>query len=154
MSSTALRDVCAVPVTAACGPAAACPACSSPPDILSSLPPAGDCAERTEWAVAWLAANCHRLDVTVAEAAKAVRLSPRRLQSVFKRDCCMGPVRLLVDMRLRRVHLALTGHGPAPASIAEAAALAGFSRVTRFRAAYRRRYGRYPALPGAPPGGG
>ena len=43
---------------------------------------------------------------------------------------------------------ALTGRVPAPASIAEAARQAGHSRVTRFRAAYRSRYGRNPALPG------
>lgn len=36
---------------------------------------------------------------------------------------------------------------PAPASIAEAARQAGCSSVTRFRAAYRERYGRDPALP-------
>ena len=139
---------------AAYGPAAGCPVCSPQADLLLSPPPAGDCAERTEWAVAWIAANSHRLDVTVGEAAEAAGLSPRRLQAVFRRDCGIGPVRLLADMRLRQAHLVLTGHGPPPASIAEAATLAGFSRVTRFRAAYRRRYGRYPALPPEVPGGG
>ena len=94
MSDTRLRGGAATP-GAVPATAAGCPACSSSADVLLSPPPVGDCAERTEWAVAWIAANFHRLDVTVAEVAKAVGLSPRRLQAVFKRDCGTGPVRLL-----------------------------------------------------------
>jgi transcriptional regulator GlxA family with amidase domain len=96
-----------------------------------------------------MAANCHR-DVTAAEVAEAAGISKRRLQAVFKRDYGRSPLRLMADMRLHRVHLALTGRAPAPASLAEAAAQAGHSRFTRFRAAYHARYGRNPALPGQP----
>jgi transcriptional regulator GlxA family with amidase domain len=97
-----------------------------------------------------MAANCHRRDVTVAGVARVAGLSPRRLQAIFKRDFGRGPLRLMADMRMHRVHLALTGRPPAPASLAEAASLAGHSRVHRFRVAYRERYGQYPALPAQP----
>jgi transcriptional regulator GlxA family with amidase domain len=96
-------------------------------------------AERTAWVIAWMAANCHRKETTVAEIAAVAGLSPRRLQAIFRRDFDRSPLRLMADIRLHRVHLALTGRPEsAPASIAEAARQAGHSRVTRFRAAYRR----------------
>ncbi len=58
---------------------------------------------------------------------------------------------MLRDIGLHRAHLALTGQAPAPASIAEAARQAGYTRVSRFKADYKARYGRYPALPGQAP---
>jgi AraC-like DNA-binding protein len=136
--------------------AAGCPVCGAPPDFPPLPPQAGtpppprsvQAAERTARILAWMASNCHRRDVTVAEVAEVAGLSPRRLQAIFKRDFGRGPLRLMADMRLHRVHLTLTGRAPAPASLAEAARLAGHSRVHRFRIAYRERYGRYPALPG------
>jgi AraC-like DNA-binding protein len=57
---------------------------------------------------------------------------------------------MLVDMRLHRAHLSLTGKLPVPESIAEAARQAGFSRTDKFNAAYRQRYGRKPQLPSGP----
>jgi len=146
-------------------PAAGCPLCGVPADFPLPPPQAGaspapgpvQAAKRTARVLTWMAANCHRRDVTVAEIAAVAGLSPRRLQAVFKRDFGRSPLRLMADMRLHQVHLALTGRAPAPASLTEAARLAGHSRVHRFRVAYRARYGRYPALPAqaapaAPPG--
>jgi AraC-like DNA-binding protein len=141
---------------------AGCPVCGAPAD----LPPAPSgtasplpsrvmqAAERTAKLAAWMAANAHRRDVTVAEIAEVAGISTRRVQAVVKRDFGRRPLQLLADIRLHRVHLALAGPGPAPASIAEAAELAGHSRVARFRAAYRARYGQDPAIPppAAPPG--
>jgi AraC-like DNA-binding protein len=149
------------PAAATARPTAGCPVCGSPADF-PPLPPQASvsppprlvqAAERTARVLAWMAANCHRRDVTVAEVAGVAGLSPRRLQAIFKRDTGRGPLRLMADMRMHRVHLALTGRAPAPASLAEAARLAGHSRVHRFRVAYRERYGQYPALPAQPAGG-
>lgn len=134
------------------GPTACCPVCGAPaefpPPSPQPLPPhVIRTAERTARVLAWMAANCHRTDVTAAEIAETAGLSVRRLEAVCKRDFGSSPLRLMADMRLHRAHLALTGRAPAPASLAEAASLAGHSRLTRFRAAYRARYGRNPVLP-------
>jgi AraC-like DNA-binding protein len=131
----------------------ACPVCGAHADFRPSEASASSprypsqAAEQTAKMIAWMAGNCHRRGVTVAEIAEVVGVSVRRLQTVCKRDFGRSPLHLLADIRLHRVHLALTGRAPAPASIAEAAALAGYSRRHRFRAAYRRRYGRDPVLP-------
>jgi AraC-like DNA-binding protein len=149
------------PAAATARPTAGCPVCGAPADFpppppqASASPPPRpvQAAERTARVLTWMAANCHRRDVTVAEVAGVAGvagLSVRRLQAVFRRDMGRGPLRLMADMRMHRVHLALTGRAPAPASLAEAARLAGHSRVHRFRVAYRERYGQYPAIPARP----
>lgn len=101
--------------------------------------------ERTARVLTWMAANCHRPGVRSAEIASVAGVSERRLQAVFSRDFGCGPVRLMAAMRLHRAHLALAGQAAVPAvSAAEAAAIAGYRRLDRFRAAYRARYGRNP----------
>jgi transcriptional regulator GlxA family with amidase domain len=134
-------------------PAAGCPVCGTPtespfpkPEISSPLRRAR-AAERTARVLDWMVANRDRRDVTVEEVAGVAGISVRRLQAVFRRDFGRSPMRLMADIRLHRVHLALTGRAPAPASLVEAARLAGHTRVHRFCVAYRERYGRYPAFP-------
>lgn len=56
------------------------------------------------------------------------------------------PMRLLAEIRMQHAHLALTGQAPVPATIAEAARLAGINRVSRFKVAYRSRYGAAPGI--------
>jgi AraC-like DNA-binding protein len=98
--------------------------------------------------IAWMVGNSHRGDVTVAEVAGVVGVSATRLQAIFRKEVGRRPLQLLRDIALYRVHLALTGQAPAPASIAEAARLAGYANVTRFRAAYRAYFGQNPSIPG------
>jgi AraC-like DNA-binding protein len=152
------RDLAATAGTAG-EPAAGCPVCGGPAGFPPFPPPApahlDACAKRrareaarTARVIAWMAANCHRPDVTVAEIAEVAGVGTNRLHVLFRRDFGRSPLRLLRDMGLHQVHLGLTGHAPAPASIAEAARQAGYSRADRFRAAYRGRYGTDPALPG------
>lgn len=135
---------------------AGCPICGAPADFplapaqAPSPPRLTQAAERTARVLAWMASNCDRRDVTAAEIAAVADLSVRHLQAVFKHDFGRSPLLLVADMRLHRVHLALTGRAPAPASLADAATLAGYRRVHRFLAAYRERYGRYPALAAQP----
>jgi AraC-like DNA-binding protein len=95
-----------------------------------------------------MAANSHRDDVTAAEVAGVIGVSVNRLQAIFRKEVGRRPLQLLRDIALYRVHLALTGQAPAPASIAEAARLAGYTRVTRFRDAYRAYFGQNPSIPG------
>lgn len=132
-----------------------CPVCGTP----AGLPPREEDPEQfplprrveegstTARALAWMAANCHRNTVQVADIAEAVGLGTRALEAAFQKDLGRGPVRMMTDMRLHRVHLALSGQGPALASLDEAAVAAGYRKTGRFSAAYRDRYGREPALP-------
>jgi len=136
-------------------PGPECPVCGTPA-LLSPPPPprpgartrhrAGE-AERIARVITWMTANAHRNDVTAAEVAAVIGISVRRLQAMFRKEVGRRPLQLLRDIALYRVHLALTGQAPAPASIAEAARLAGYTRVTRFRAAYRAYFGQNPSLP-------
>jgi AraC-like DNA-binding protein len=99
--------------------------------------------------------NCGRRDVRVAEIAAVVGLSPRGLQFLCRRHFGRSPLRLLRDAGLHRVREAMDSAETAPATMAEAAAMAGFGRPDRFAAAYRARYGEDPRLPaggGALPG--
>ena len=132
------------------GDPAGCPVCGAPapaspagPSAVAAPPIPG----RTAQILTWMTGNCHRADVTAAEIAEVAGVSVRRLQAIFRHDLGRSPLRVLADMRLHRAHLALTGRAPAPASLGEAASLAGYSRIHRFRAAYRQRYGRNPVLP-------
>lgn len=136
-------------------PDARCPICGTPADFPPGaeepepfpLPRPVKDGSTTARALAWMAANCHRNAVKVADIAEAVGLGTRALEAAFQKDLGRGPVRMMTDMRLHRVHLALSGQGPALASLDEAAVAAGYRKTGRFSAAYRDRYGREPALP-------
>jgi transcriptional regulator GlxA family with amidase domain len=88
--------------------------------------------------VAWLADNYARPCLRSADMAQAIGVSVRALQATCQREFGPTPQQLLAGIRLQRAHLLLTG--PAPPSLAEVAASVGFRRVSRFAAAYRRRY--------------
>ena len=115
-----------------------CPLCGCPPH----MPPARP-AGRAELLVAWLADNYARPSPRSADMAQAIGVSVRVLQATCRREFGRTPHQLLTGIRLQRAHLQLTG--PAPRSLAEIAASAGFGRVSRFTAAYRRRYPGVPA---------
>jgi AraC-like DNA-binding protein len=119
-----------------------CPVCGCPPPRTHPVVAAGQATRL----VAWLADNYHRPGLRVAEIAAAIGVSPRHLQVTCKRDFGRTPTQILADIRLHRAHLILTGPGAAPHSVAEVARSAGFTRVSRFTSAYRRRYGTVPAI--------
>ena len=123
-------------------PATGCPVCGCQPPRARPVLPAGPATRL----VAWLAENYHRRGLRAGEIAAAAGVSVRRLQVICRRDFGRTPMQLLADIRLHRVHLALTGPGAAPGSIAEVACAAGFTRVSRFTSAYQRRYGTAPAI--------
>jgi len=86
--------------------------------------------------------------------AAAAGVSVRRLQVLCRRDWDRTPFQLLAEFRLHRARLALTSTVPPTCSVAEVARSAGFTRVSRFRAAYLHRYGMLPAVTIAGAGAG
>jgi AraC-like DNA-binding protein len=131
--------------TPAARDAAGCPVCGcQPAPPHPGLPPG-----RPGLVLAWLADN-YRQPLRVAEIAAAAGLSVRALQATCRREFGRTPHQLLTDIRLHHAHLALTTSVPAPRSVAEAALPAGFTtRLSRFTAACRRRYGMPPPSPRA-----
>ena len=121
---------------------AGCPVCGCrPAQPHPGLPPG-----RAGLLLAWLAGN-YRRPLRAAEIAAAAGLSVRALQATCQRESGRAPFRLLTDIRLHHARLALTTSEPQPGSVAEVARSAGFTtRLTRFAAAYRRRYGTPPAI--------
>jgi AraC-like DNA-binding protein/transcriptional regulator with XRE-family HTH domain len=124
------------------GPVPGCPVCGSQAPREDPVAAAGPTAQLA----AWLADNYHRHGLRVSDIAAAAGVSVRRLQALCQRDFGRTPMQLLAQIRLHRAHLALTGPGATPVSLAEVARSAGFARVSRFASAYRRRYGTAPAL--------
>ncbi len=120
------------------------PSCSAfrtppPPNSPTSTCPArkGPAPQRTS---DWLEAH-HDQPVGVADLAAAMGLSVRRVQAICRRRWNQTPMQLLRGIRLdhaRRVLLAASPGGAAPPITAVASA-AGFTRTTRFNAAYRQR---------------
>jgi len=118
-----------------------CPLCGCPPRMQPARP------GRAGLLVAWLADNYAR-PLRSADMAQAIGLSVRAMEATCRREFGRTPHQLLTGIRLQRAHLLLTG--PAPRSYTEVAASAGFGRVSRFSAAYRRRYPDAPAAGASP----
>jgi AraC-like DNA-binding protein len=94
----------------------------------------------------WFEAH-HNQPVGGADLAAAVGLSIRRVQAICRHHWNQTPMQLLRGIRLDRARMALLAAEPGtPAPLITAvAAAAGFTRMTRFNAAYRQRFGQTPA---------
>jgi AraC-like DNA-binding protein len=92
----------------------------------------------------WLEAHQDQ-PVGVADLAAAMTLSIRRVQAICRRHWGQTPMQLLRGIRLDRAREALLAAGPDSDSIATVATAAGFTRMTRFTAAYQQRFGETPA---------
>ena len=94
----------------------------------------------------WLEAH-HDQPVGVADLAAAMGLSVRRVQAICRRRWNQTPMQLLRGIRLDRARRVLLAAGPGGAAppITAVASAAGFTRTTRFNAAYRQRFGQTPA---------
>jgi AraC-like DNA-binding protein len=94
----------------------------------------------------WLEAH-HDQPVGVADLAAAVNLSVRRVQAICRRHWNQTPMQLLRGIRLDHARRALltASSGTAAPPITAVASAAGFTRMTRFNAAYRQRFGQTPA---------
>ncbi|TDQ49591.1 helix-turn-helix domain-containing protein [Actinorugispora endophytica] len=101
--------------------------------------------------VAWLEANHHR-PLGVADIAAAMGVSIRHLQATCRRTHGVTPMALLRAIRLEHARRALREAEPTRASVAAIADRAGFTHLSRFAAAYRRRFGEMPSQTlGSPP---
>ncbi|GAA2274737.1 hypothetical protein GCM10010145_51600 [Streptomyces ruber] len=88
--------------------------------------------------------NAHR-DITLADIAASVRLTPRAVQYAFRRHLDTTPMTHLRRVRLDRAHAELTATGPySGATVADIAARWGFANPGRFAALHRRAYGTNP----------
>jgi AraC-like DNA-binding protein len=93
----------------------------------------------------WLEAH-HDQPVAVADLAAVLGLSIRRVQAVCRSHWNQSPMQLLRGIRLDHARAALLMAIPgARPNLAEVATAAGFTRMTRFIAAYRQRFGETPA---------
>ncbi|MEV0700314.1 AraC family transcriptional regulator [Saccharopolyspora sp. NPDC050389] len=84
--------------------------------------------------------------VTVGEIAQHVGISVRSLQRAFQENVGTSPSRYLQSLRLARVRQDLLAPNPrSPVSVTEIAYRWGFVHLSRFAAAYKRRYGEAPS---------
>ncbi|MET7477040.1 AraC family transcriptional regulator [Streptomyces sp. NPDC005648] len=79
---------------------------------------------------------------TVGDLAQAAGVSARRLQEGFREHLGVTPMTYLRNVRLDRAHADLRTGG---IGVAQAAHQWGFSHLSRFSAAYRRRFGEAPS---------
>jgi AraC-like DNA-binding protein len=91
----------------------------------------------------WLVAHHHQ-PIGVADIAAAMDLSIRRLQAICRSRWDQTPMQLLRGIRLDHARAALLSAEPASGTVSRIASTAGFTRVSRFIAAYRERFGETP----------
>lgn len=83
----------------------------------------------------------------VSEIAAAARLSPHGLQAALRRHLDTTPTAHLRLLGLAAAHEELSAADPVTGiTVAEIAARWGFAHTGRFAAAYRTRYGHFPAV--------
>lgn len=94
-------------------------------------------------AIAYVHDHAHA-DITVAHLAEAAGVSRQAVHLAFRQHLQSTPQAYLGRVRLDRAHRDLTDLDPAWTTVEHVARLWGFSRLDRFRAEYRRAYGRSP----------
>lgn len=96
-------------------------------------------------AVAFIEANAHR-DITLADIAASIPVTPRAVQYAFTRHAGTTPLGHLRRVRLARAHADLRSADPSGhATVAGIAGRWGFAHQGRFAAAYRQEYGVAPS---------
>ncbi|WP_229884949.1 MULTISPECIES: helix-turn-helix transcriptional regulator [Streptomyces] len=95
-------------------------------------------------AIGFIEANAH-LDITLADIAASIPVSPRAVQYAFARHAGTTPLAYLRGVRLARVHEELASAMPGQSTVTETAARWGFAHPGRFAAAYRDAYGTSPS---------
>ncbi|MFF3723807.1 AraC family transcriptional regulator [Streptomyces erythrochromogenes] len=97
-------------------------------------------------AVAFIEANAHR-DITLADIAASIPVTPRAVQYAFTRHAGTTPLGHLRRVRLARAHADLSSADPSgTATVAGIAGRWGFAHQGRFAAAYRQEYGVPPSV--------
>ncbi len=96
-------------------------------------------------AVAFIEANAS-LPLTVADIARAARVTPRALQAGFRRHLGTTPMGQLRRVRLQAAHHELQAADPTRGATVAAVALRwGFASAQRFAACYREEFGVLPS---------
>ncbi|MFG2989619.1 AraC family transcriptional regulator [Streptomyces sp. NPDC048257] len=97
-------------------------------------------------ALSFIEANAHR-DITLADIAASVPVTPRAVQYAFTRHAGTTPLGHLRRVRLARAHAELRSAEPSgTTSVAAVAGRWGFAHQGRFAAAYRQAYGVAPSV--------
>jgi AraC-like DNA-binding protein len=83
-------------------------------------------------------------DIGVGDIARAVHVTPKAVQLMFRRHLGTTPTGYLRRVRLDQAHRDLVSADPRSASVSGIAARWGFAHPGRFSAFYRQAYGRTP----------
>ncbi|MER7951922.1 AraC family transcriptional regulator [Streptomyces sp. NPDC096079] len=95
-------------------------------------------------AVAYIEANADR-DITLADIAASIPVTPRAVQYAFARHLDTTPLAYLRRVRLALAHADLQAAEPGSTTVTSVAMRWGFGHPGRFAAAYRAAYGRAPS---------
>lgn len=98
---------------------------------------------RVREAVEFLHENAHH-PIAPADAAAAVGLHTRSLQTAFQRHLGKSPTEYLRCVRLDRARRDLVQHNPDTATVSDLARAWGFGNLGRFASAYQDRFGEKP----------
>lgn len=94
-------------------------------------------------AVAFIDDNAH-LDISLADIAAAVHVTPRALQYMFRNHRQSTPLDYLRLVRMYRARAELVAANPGVATVNEIARRWGFAHAGRFARRYRERFGESP----------
>lgn len=95
--------------------------------------------------VEFMHANCAR-DIGMTDVARALNVTPRAVQYLFRRHLDVSPMTYLRRIRLRRAHRDLMAADPAKDTVAAIAVRWGFAHTGRFSQAYRAEFGQAPSV--------
>jgi len=82
----------------------------------------------------------------MGEVARALNVTPRAVQHMFRRHLDMSPMTYLRQIRLRRAHRDLLAGDPTRDTVAEIAIRWGFAHTGRFSQVYRTEFGQSPSV--------
>jgi AraC-like DNA-binding protein len=117
---------------------------SSPARSLPDAPASSRAPTAVRSAIAFIDAHAAE-PIGLAEVAAAAQLSPRALQAAFRRHLGTTPLNHLRAVRMARIHADLQAARPGDGQTVSAVANRwGFSQLSRFAHAYKRRYGVSP----------
>lgn len=95
-------------------------------------------------AIDFIHANCAR-DITMADIANAVSVTPRAVQYMFRRQLDTTPMGYLRRIRLERARHDLLAADPTRDTVAAIATRWGFAHTGRFSQVYRTEFGESPS---------
>lgn len=86
-----------------------------------------------------------QLDISINDIADAVGMSPRSVQTLFRREYGYTPLEYIRRVRLERAHLDLIASDSTTSTVGQIARHWGFKHFGRFSIQYREAYGQSPS---------